>query len=202
MITAWVLDDAFYPTLDAEGGDVDMRRRFEPDVGPPIERPATTAAFESWSLRVIAKTRAELATLTAWGRSDLGQWTKPFIWRHPRTRAITRWKFVGAPRHVQRSGEVVELAFGALCLPGSPWFAPYVPGTRARLPAWVADYTGGVYGVGDERGSVSDLSAITGTYEVWEKRSNDTQGFTVRTYSGDVPTSAPAGVDWLVGFTL
>jgi hypothetical protein len=202
MITSWPLEAPFYPLIDAEGGDVQMLRRFEPDVGPPIDRPATTAVLESWSLRVMLETRADLATLTAWGRTDLAQWALPFIWRHPRTRAITRWKFLQPPRHVQRSGEIVEMSFSALCLPGVPWFAPYVPGDRARLPAWVADYAGGVYGVGDARGVVGDLAAVSGTFEVWEKRTNGTQGFGARTYSGDIPATAPTGVDWLVGFAL
>lgn len=202
MITAWVLNEDFCPIYDADGGDIEAKRSFAPDTGGPIERPITTASIESWQLRVAVTDSVRLEQLKAWGRDDLGQWTQPFIWRHPHSGAITKWKFLAPPRTVRAGSNGFILSFSALCLPGTPWFAPYVPGTRARLPAWVADYDGGVYGVGDERGEASDLSAISGTYEVWEKRSNGTQGFTVRTYSGDVPTSAPAGVDWLVGFSL
>lgn len=202
MISAWILEDDFCPVFDADGGDINAKRSFEPDMGPPIERAATTASVESWQLRVAVKSDENLAAMMAWGRGTLAQWVLPFIWRHPHTGAVTKWKFLGAPRVVRIGSQSFMLSFSALRLPGVPWFAPYVPGTRARLPAWVADYDGGVYGVGDARGVAADLSALSGTYEVWKKRSSGTQGFSERTYSGDIPTSAPVGVDWLVGFAL
>jgi len=202
MITSWPLTKPFYPALDAEGRDVQAVRRFEPDVGPPIERPSSLATLEAWSMTAHLKSRDDYATFMAWWRDDLARGTLPFVWRHPRSRAVGKWKFTGPPSHRQTGAERVQVSFDCLLLPGSVWFADYVPQPYARIPAWVADYDGGVYGVGDARGVVGDLAAVSGTYEVWQKNSDGTHEFKSVTYAANIPATAPAGVDWLVGFDL
>ncbi len=202
MITAWPLTDPLYPALDAEGADMFAPRSFAPDVGPPIVRRAATSTVESFTLSANLRSRDDLATLLAWWRDDLQQGMQPFVWRHPRTRSPAKFRFTSSIKHVQTGKERVRASFDVLRLPGELWFASYIPAAGVTLPLWVADYAGGVYGVGDARGVVGDLAALSGTYLVWTKRSDGTQAFGSATYAGDIPSTAPTGVSWLVGFAL
>lgn len=202
-ILAWPLTAPFYPEVNSTGGPLDTLATFEPDVGAPIQRARSTAVTESWSLQTLFQTLADLAVFEDWWANTLGQGASRFIWRHPQTNAV-RW--VRIPQQYDKQflgGGLSRVSFAALYLPGTPWFAPYVPTPYVRVPRWVAHYTAGVYGVGATRGVAADLNAVSGTFEVWRKKTDGTQTFLSQTYTaGSIPTTAPTGVEWLVGFDL
>ena len=191
----------FYPTRDSTGGPQDQTAAFQPDVGPPITRRRTTARVDAWSMAVQLETLEQYAEFEEWFDDTLQGGTLPFAWRHPVTGGVKRFQF--APASYAPSfggGGWVRVAFSALILPGSVWFAPYVLPDTARPPDFVADYDGAVFGVGGVYGVASDLTGIAGTYRVWERRTDGTMTTALRDYASGVPTTAPSGVLSTVGF--
>lgn len=197
----WPFDDIMVPSLDASGGPLDNNASFVPDVGPPITRPRTTALVEEWELPFLLKTDTHLDRFDEWFRVDLAFGSRSFVWRHPHTHQVTRWKFARATYNRQFFGnQKSRVSFGALLLPGVPFCAPYVPPMSTRAPDWIADYTAGKFWNGQTQVTASALSAaISGDYDVLEQRA-DGQLWRFATYAADLPTSAPSGVTWLAGF--
>ncbi len=167
MISSWPLKKAFYPTRRATGTDMSFRRTFTPDVGPDIDRLSSTVSMEDWSMQLIISSDYEYVKFMDWGRVELKQWIQPFIWRHPRSKSVTKWKFVGTPQDEKLGVGIYEIRFRVYRMPGIPWFAPYVLGDRVNLPLFVADYQNGIYGVDGIRGVSSDLNSVSGTYKIW-----------------------------------
>lgn len=178
----------------------DSRAIFEPDVGPAITRPRITEQIVMQEVVFPPVETALVETLRTFYGTTLKQGSLPFIWRDPVTQEVRRYKMMGLPRVGGAGSLHVQISIQLMRLPGEVWFAEYVPPGTVRLPVWVADYGGSVFGVNGVKGVVGDLAAVSGTFDVWEKRTDGTQSFTSRAYSGDIPTTAPSGVDWLAGF--
>ena len=202
-ILTWPTTEPFYPEMSSTASPLDGLATFETDVGAPVQRRRSTAVTEAWSMQVLFLDLETLTTFETWWADTLGQGASRFIWRHPQTNAV-RWfripqqfekRFLGAGHS--------RVSFSALLLPGLPWFAPYVPTPYVRAPRWVAHYGSSVFGVGSARGVAADLDDVSGTFEVWRKNTDGSQSFLSQTYTaGDIPTTAPSGVEWLVGFDL
>ena len=200
MITGWPSAIQSYPLKQITGGPVDNLASFVTDVGPPISRPRSTALVEAWDMAVVFQTRAHAAIFEAWWRDDLAFGSSPFIWRHPRTKAVGKWRIPQQFKWAGLGGEITQVSFAAMALPGSVWFAAYVPEETARVPYFVADYASGIYGVDAVKGVASGLAAVAGTYEVWTYLSTGTVTIGLITYAGTVPQTAPSGVTKIVGF--
>lgn len=202
---AWPLARPLWPLVTSTGGPIDARVSFQPEVGPPITRRRFTARIEEWQMAVVIESRADLAVFEQWFDDETEAGALPFVWRHPVRRDVTRWKFTGEDSPYEKaflSTDIVRVSFAAIMLPGIPWFAAYVPEYTVRLPAFVADYDAGVFGIGGETVPASEMPGIAGTFDVW---TTDDQGVTVvaegaTVTAGDVPASAPGGVDRIVGF--
>lgn len=197
----WPFTDPFYPQLTSTGGPIDQTASFQPDIGIPITRRRTTAKVESWSLAVMLNDFAQLAEFEAWFQDDLEGGALPFVWRHPVSKAVARFRFTPATYDTSYpGGEWVRVGFSALILPGRLWFAPYVPEESARVPDFVADYLLDRYWIGQTEVSASDLAGISGDYLVLTQRLTYTRTWSTVTYSGDVPQTPPPNTDWIAGF--
>jgi hypothetical protein len=197
---AWPFTDPFYALVESTGQSMRAMSSFAPEFGPPIDRPRSTARMEAWSLTFPLKTFAALTTFRQWYEGQIKFGAIRYVWRHPTDNGVTYWKIVSDYQPVFRGAEVSFLRFDAMLLPGVPWYAAYVPQPYVRLPVFVADYSGGVYGVDGARGVAADLSAVSGTFYVWQRTTGGVDSFSTVTYSGDIPLTAPSGVAWLVGF--
>jgi hypothetical protein len=199
-LRAWPLPFNYKPQIEgARGGPVAMLRRFQPEVGiDSIERRAVTARAETWrSLSFTIEGEVDNQMFDDWFHDTVGQ---PFIFRHPRTDVIGEWKITSDPemRNLRDHDYVVTLDM--IMLPGTPWFASYVPGGQVRIPYFIADYGSSVFGVDGVRGVVGDLADVAGTFDVWTIRSSGSNSFGTVTYlAGEVPSSAPSGVSKLIG---
>lgn len=183
----------------------DTLARFQPDVGPAITRPRFGARLEVWSFGLMMETRPDLDAWESWFWAGTAAGALPFVWRHPTRRNVTIWKFEGGESAYSLSFESTDatrLSFAAMLLPGVPWFGPYVPEGTVRLPAFVADYAGEVFGIGAETVPASALPGIAGTFDLWT--TDDQGGTTVEpaqaVTAGDIPATAPTGVHRIVGF--
>lgn len=202
-IRAWPLANNFVPMIQgASGGPVAIKRTFEPSVGiDTIERPAVTARMERWTnLSFIVETKFENDLVESWFYDTIGQGAKSFIFRHPRTGDLGEWKITTDPVFSNISEDKYIITVDMIKLAGTLWFAPYVPTGSIRIPRFVADYDGDVYGVDGARGVAADLADVSGTFEVWTTFTDGRHAFGTKTYSGDVPLTAPTGVSRLVGF--
>lgn len=202
MDIAWPLETPFYADLDSTGEIVDPRVMRQPEFGPPISRLKADALMEVWSLRFTFPSFAVSNTFHDWHRSTLKFGALSYIWRHPQTGGVTRWKMLDAPQRAFSGAQWSKVSFSAMRMPGDVWYADYVPRPYVRLPYFVADYENGVYGVDSAAGPSSLLTAVTGTYEVWTRLTNGTQTFSSMTFASGVPTTAPTGVLSYAGFVL
>jgi hypothetical protein len=199
-LRAWPLPLNYRPLIEnARGGPVAMTRRFQPEVGiDTIERRAVTARAESWgSLSFVIEGEVDNATFDEWFHDTIGQ---PFIFRHPRTGVIGEWKITSDVDYRNLRDHDYVVTMDMIMLPGTPWYAPYVPGGQVRIPYFVADYGSSVFGVDGARGVVGDLADVAGTFDVWTVRTNGSNSFGTVTYTaGTVPSTAPVGVSKLIG---
>ncbi|OWJ73879.1 hypothetical protein, partial [Haematobacter missouriensis] len=84
--------------LSVEGGLQDNRVSFEPEVGPPVERPRSSWAPEVYSLDMRLMTVAQFVAFETWYRTTLRYGVLPFEFSHPITRKRSAWKIVkGSP---------------------------------------------------------------------------------------------------------
>lgn len=197
----WPFTDPFVPLLSSTGAPIDQRAAFAPEIGVPITRPRTTAQVEAWNLAVIFKGYAAYSAFEDWFRDEIAQGSLPFVWRHPVRQNVMRFKFdpgTYAPTFV--GAEIVRVSFSGLILPGRLWFTEYVQEGSARPPDWVADYAADRYWIGQQEVDAADLSEISGPFLVLQKSDTGVTSTFEQAYSGDVPQTAPANVDWLAGF--
>lgn len=215
----------------ARGGPVENRRSFATDSGLPIERPRHTAMIERWSVHLALMSQAQAEDLRQWFATVAGFGAAPFLWRHPLSGAVGRWRIAqdSVPLdHEEVLRDRVRVSMVVIRLPGTPWFAPYVPDGTVRLPLWVADYDAGKYWVAGVPVAAGDLDQIAGSYDVltrlapwflaageWAAGGRWDDGapwddvtpwadsgdqMSQESYAGDVPQAAPPGVLWLAGF--
>lgn len=196
----WLWDDVT-PNLSATGGPVDQSVSFQPDIGVPISRPRTTGRIESWNIPVTFWTRDKFAAFEEWFHADLKGGVLPFVWRHPSSGAVRKFRLI--PATYQSSypgGEWVQVSLTAMILPGRVWFAPYVPDGSSRVPDFVADYQANRFWIGQTEVTAAALAGISGNYLVLSQLLTYTQVFSTATYAGNVPQAAPLNTDWIAGF--
>lgn len=202
-----VWPEAFLQSPDRRGWDgapLDDRAVFEPDAGPPLARARTTGATWSFQGRFATVSDAELGPFLTFWEETLVAGTRPFLFRDPRTGGLRRWLF--APVRGLRVSRLhpgwSDVHVTLLQLPGTPWYAGYVPAGPVLLPAWVADWSRGVHGVGAARRPIEDLAAVSGTFDILISADDGTLNWSAGTVigAGDIPAVAPSGVDWWAGF--
>lgn len=186
------------------GSPMLARSTFEPDVGEPIGRPRMTGAVWSWSGRLPPLTLAQRATLKSFVETDLAQGTARFVWRCPLDGLAYWWKF--PPQSGYSVGSITPALVGAgielLQLPVVPWFAPYVYASSSKPPAFVADYDGGVYGVGADPTAAAALEDVAGTYLVARTTGSGTTEAEETLTAGDITSAQPAGTLKIVGWAV
>ncbi len=190
----------------ATGGPVEARASFQPERGPEITRPATTARWEEWQVPMSPFTVAEFNTFETWFDTTLARGSKAFAWRHPVTGVIGLWRFkIGQrPYEVAQTAKgYVLVSFSALRQPGTPWWSPYVRPGENRVPYAVADYAGSVFGVAGLRTAASAVAAVAGAYDVYTTATPSgvvTEELAHVVVAGDIPATAPGGVSRIVAF--
>lgn len=188
-----------------QGTRVGYRHAFEPERGEPIMRPRGTGSLERFALSLPPMSPAQFDVFDAWFQSDLGQGSARFIWRHPITRSVRWFKMVPGARGYDMvpwaSGRVL-VGFEVLVLPGTPWFADYVPAGVSRVPYFVADYGEGVYGIDGSPVPASDLPGIAGTYLVERTTTTAVTSAVETLVATDIPATAPAGTTKIIGFAI
>lgn len=188
---------------------------FQPEVGVPITRRRTTAPIEVWPMSVVLYNFAQLAEFETWFNDDLAQGALPFVWRHPVSKVVTRFKFMPATFDTSYpGGEWVRLSFTVMTVPGRLWFAPYVPEESAKVPDFVADYENDRYWLGQEEVTLAELIPVSGPHDVLTQQLTYTRTWSFVNYGGgfvppgtlppffaqQVPQTQPANVDWIAGF--
>lgn len=128
MIAVWPFTDPLYPLISSTGAPVDQLASFQPDIGPAITRPRTTAQIESWDVNIILRSYEDLDTFEAWFRGDLAFGSKPFLWVHPTEKDLRRVKFRGGSYGKSFAGAgITRLSLPVLILPGLPDNLPHIP---------------------------------------------------------------------------
>lgn len=91
-----------------QGGLKDTRRSFDADIGPPIERPATSWVGEVYAIELAPMSADDFAAFQAWYIDDLAHGVNAFVMPHPVTRVDGVWKIVKAdpPFQVRKTGRI------------------------------------------------------------------------------------------------
>lgn len=190
----------------ATGGPIDARAVFQPDRGPELSRPATTARWEEWTVPMAPFTLAQFNSFEAWFDEDLARGSVPFAWRHPITGVIGLWRFKTGQRPYevgQTAKGYVLVSFTAIRQPGTPWWSPYVRPNESRVPYAVADYANSVFGVDGLRTAAAAVAAVAGTYDVYTTATPSgavTAELAHAVLAGDIPATAPVGVSRIVAY--
>lgn len=190
------------------GGPVDTRVRFDPERGQPIFRAGTTADPEVWQATFPNLTQADLLVFRAFYRDDLARGTLSYSWRDPVYGDAALWKILGdgtqAFNIVARGADRHDLTLRLMRLPGAPWWGPYLRPGASVVPQVVADWTGGVYGIGGAKVAASALPAVAGTFDVYSVSSTDVETFAAGQVitAGGIPASAPSLVKRRVYFAV
>jgi len=183
--------------FSAQAGDA--RHVFESDVGEPISRPRTTGAIEAYEA-AITLTGDDIAAFSTFFHTDLSQGTQRFIFRDPDDGAVRWWKFAAPPRRQVPISRVAQISMSLLKLPGTPWFADYVPAGVSRVPYFVADYANAAYGIDGETVAASALPTIAGTYLVERTTATAVTSAIETLVATDIPATAPGTTTKILGF--
>jgi hypothetical protein len=156
-----------------------------------------------WTLSFSLRGLAAFTTFENWFDNDLANGALPYIWRHPLSQQVRRWKFAPPTfRHENIGADFVRVSFQAMQLPGTPVMAPYIMENSARIPDFVADYDADRYWIEGVEVAATALSGVSGDYVIATKVGPHTITQRFATYAGDVPQTAPSGVLWLAGFSV
>lgn len=207
MIPHWPLGLRQMPRRGTwAGGPKDARRVFQPDVGPPLMRAASTAEVMIYANAVFPNfSQAQRALFETFWRVDLARGALPFSWREPESNAPGLWLIgSGETGYVfnSKGAGLSDLTVTLIRKPGTPWFAPYMLAGFARVPAVVADYTGSVFGVDGKRSLAAAVALVAGTYDVYTISTAGlvTTALAAAITAGDIPASAPMDVARIVAF--
>lgn len=182
------------------GGPVDSRASFETEIGPPIDRPRTTAVVRTYDARFGNLRQTQLIALDAFCATTLAQGSRAFAWRDPIFGDIALWKVMknGSLLYsvTPRRGDLAEVQMKLMRLPATPWWAPYVRPGQSQVPQVVADWDAGIFGIDGARVAASALPTVSGTFNVYSTPVSGAETFTagVVIAPGDIPTAAPVGV--------
>nr|WP_309504277.1 hypothetical protein [uncultured Roseovarius sp.] len=206
MIPYWPTTLPQRPSIRAAGGPMDNRVSFEPDFGAPIQRPKASDAPELFDIAFEVFTLSEYEIFKAWFKSDLAFGANRFIWRHPIGDAV-EWFRVAAQEppfnaSAASGGQFVSLTTRIMRLPGTPWFADYVPDDSSRVPDFVADYDNGVYGIDGEKVAAASLTSIAGDYFTITTDGSGVTSVNETLTGGDIPATAPGTVTSIIGFAV
>lgn len=189
------------------GGPRDFRRRFQPEIGPPIFRRGSTAEVMAYSQVLFPNITS--AQRTAWEtfyNTTLAGGTLPFSWRDPDTDVPGLWIIEGGDLGysiVNRGADLRDLTVNLIRRPGTPWWSPYMLAGSSRVPYVVADYSGSVFGVDAVRTAASAVAAVSGTFDVYTTATPSgvvTVELSKVVAAGGIPATAPGGVSRIVAF--
>lgn len=171
---------------------------FQPDYGPPIERPLYSGHIETYGVTLPLMTVDGIKVWKDFVITKLNRATAPFLWRNGMDATLVSARLMGeGDRYsVQAVGQFRRVSFG-LMVTGTPWFAEYVPDDLAEVPAVIADWVNGVFAINGERVGASELSAVSGYFEARDGASIDPGYYVAPGSLGVIP---PEGVTRLVLF--
>ena len=192
------------PLTSYSGGFMDNRASFQSDTGEPMERPLTTGVPEVYNVTFRVLTLDQYAIFKEWYRTDLNFGVKRFIFRDPLVRQPVWFKLLrGDPPYqvTATGGQYVNLQARLMRLPGTPWFASYIPAKSCRVPYFVADYANGIYGIEGKTVAASALPTIAGTYWVQRTTTTAITEALEELEATDIPASAPGTTTKILGFS-
>lgn len=128
MTAVWPFSDPLVPLVQSVGAPVDQLASFQPDIGPAISRPRTTARLELWSLQVRLESFAQLDEFETWFDTQLAFGTRPFLWLHPTQKTLKRFRFESGTyeKSFTRAGRAF-ISLRVLMIPGLPGDLPSIP---------------------------------------------------------------------------
>jgi hypothetical protein len=180
------------------GGSLDSLHSFQPDAGPPIDRPRFSGSLRQYGFELPPVTPEIASRFNDWVDGDLLHRSRPFLFHDFMDRGVLwSWKMSEPPRTSVVLDEFVQISFPALRLPSRVWFAEYVPDDLAEVPAVIADWVNGVFAINGERVGASELSAVSGYFEARDGASIDPGYYVAPGSLGVIP---PEGVTRLVLF--
>lgn len=208
MIPNWPAELLQKPLRNSwRGGPMDQRRAFQPDFGPPITRPGATATTMLYSGAVFRmRSPADRALFEAWFEDDLARGSVAFAWRDPETDIPGLWLIPPGERAWEMTSigaGISHLTISLMRQPGAPWWGDYMLDGDCRVPAVVADYGAGVFGVDGETVLAAAVAAVAGTFDLYtwpEGGGAPTIELAEAVTAGDIPASAPTGVTRIVGY--
>lgn len=189
------------------GGPRDQRRSFQPDVGPPLMRPGSTADVMVYSGAVFPNLSPAMRLIwEEFWTVTLQRGSLPFSWRDPETDAPGLWCV--APGELgyslaSKGAGLSDLTLSLIRRPGAPWWGAYLRDGENRVPYAVADYAGSVFGVAGVRTAASAVAAVAGTYDVYTTATPSgvvTEQLAEAVLAGDIPATAPGGVAKIVAY--
>ncbi|MDT8329099.1 MAG: hypothetical protein RQ750_17310 [Roseovarius sp.] len=189
------------PLIGLNLSPVDVRATFEPEVGEPISRPRTTGApFMADAEWVMVG--AQISAFEAFYASSLGQGAARFAMREVTTNQLRLWRFMGTYQRQFRKKDVATISAKLMMLPNVPWFAPYGREGLSTIPAWVADYENGVFGIDAVKATAAELPSISGTFLVRRVTTSQvTEGQEVIA-AGDITEAQPVGTNLIIGYAI
>lgn len=197
---SWPIGVPWCPVRNSSrGGPQDVRWSFQPEAGPAIERPRSTAAIETFDVTMSPWTVAQYQIFKAWFENDVAFGSLPFVWYHPITKEVSRWKFAsGEPYSIQQAAKgYLTVTFRAVRLPGATWFADYLPAGSLLVPDLVLDFASQVYGAGGVRKTFADLVTFARAGSASYVDANgvtQSAGTDVPRFDHDPSTHAPLGL--------
>lgn len=208
MISHWPVSLPQKPRRGTwNGGPKDFRRKFQPEIGPPLFRRGSTAEVMAYSQVVFPNLDAAQRTaFETFYATTLAGGTLPFSWRDPDTDVPGLWIIEGGDLGYSlsnRGANLRDLTLNLIRRPGTPWWSPYLRPNSSRVPYAVADYTGSVFGVDALRTAASAVAAVAGTYDVYTTATPSglvTEELAHVVVAGDIPATAPGGVSRIVAF--
>lgn len=179
----------------------DVRATFTPAIGEPVSRPRTTGApFIADAEWVFSGD--QIGTFEAFYANDLGQGSQRFAMRDPISDELRMWRFIDTYRRQFPVKWVARVQAKIMRLPGAPWFAPYGRAGLSTVPAFVADYGSGFYGIDGAKATAADMPGISGTYLVRRTTTTTISEGQETLVAGDITAAQPAGTVKIVGYPL
>jgi len=135
VLKAW---PAGIPQVAAWGGFAEAPQEdllvFEPEVGEPLTRPRTTGEIRQIDARMPPMTAAQYVIFNDWFRVELTRGSLRFLWRHPVTGALGRFKFLAKPSWTDNAPYYV-LSVKVMQLPGRVTLTGFSQTTPTELGA-------------------------------------------------------------------
>lgn len=177
----------------------DVLTTFDPVVGTPLSRPRTTASPFMTEMEWLLQDD-QIATFHTFFHTTLAQGSQTFVMRDVTNCDVRWWRFLGPYSRSILTRAQARVRARVMMLPGTPWFADYVPAGVSRVPYFVADYANAVYGIDGETVAAADLLTIAGTYLVERTTTTAVTTATETLVATDIPATAPGTTTKIIGF--